>query len=371
MNGPVFVTRPFLPPQETYQRYVTEIFNSRNLTNNGPLARQLEQNLKKFLGLPHLSLCANGTLALQLAIKLLRLNGKKVITTPFTYVATVSALIWENCEPVFADIDPETLCISPAQVKLRLARHPDAAAIMGVHVYGNACDVYGLDDIARANGIPALYDAAHAFGSALDGQSLLAFGAAAACSFHATKIFHTGEGGCVIASSQTQEEKINLLRAFGHIGDNHISPGINAKMSELHAAMGLSILPFFAGNLAKLERLAQIYDETLDISSNSALRRPAVQPGLKWNHAYYPVIFSTQELLKTVMDTLERCDIHPRRYFYPSLTKLPYAPAQSCPVAEDIAQRVLCLPLWPDMEACLAAKTGKLVMEAVNSCHAA
>ena len=208
------VTRATLPPLESYLEKIREIFSCRYLTNNGKNVRELEQSLTEFLEVPQLALCTNGTLALQLAIRMLGLNGKPVITTPFSYVATVSALLWEGCEPIFADIDPRTLCISPEAVEACLAERPDAAGVLPVHVYGNACDVTALEDICRRHGVALLYDAAHAFGCRMQGRGLLAWGDAAAGSFHATKLFHTVEGGCVACHTEEAGKRLALLRGL-------------------------------------------------------------------------------------------------------------------------------------------------------------
>lgn len=360
---PVFVTRSFLPPLDAYLDCVRDIFNSHWLTNQGKYSVRLEQSLTAFLQVPNLTLCANGTLALQLAIRLLGLNGKKVITTPFTYVATLSALLWEGCTPVFADIDPDSLCIDPHQVERLIAVHPDVAGILPVHVYGNACDMDALESLSRKNGLRLLYDAAHAFGSSLRGRSLFTWGDAAVASFHATKLFHTVEGGCVITPNAADKEKLSLLRAFGHTGDEHKCLGINAKMSELHAAMGLCLLPDVPNMLTRRLHLASIYDTALDLDGSSGLRRPFLAKGLEWNHGYYPVIFPDHNSLIRVMRALEEQDIHPRRYFYPSLSRLPYVRGASCPVAEDMAERVLCLPFWPDMEPQLVEKIAQIIRQ--------
>lgn len=351
MSGkkPVYVTESFLPPKEEFTDLVNNIFESHTLTNQGPYVNQLESDLKKFLKLDHLVSCANGTLALQLAIRMFGLNGKKVITTPFTYVATLTSLMWENCIPVFADIDPQTLCLSPESAQAALEMHPDTAALMPVHVFGNACDVAGFAELAQKHNLKIIYDAAHAFGSELNGKSLLAHGDASTCSFHATKLFHSVEGGCIVAPNKKCAHKLGLLRAFGHIGDAYYEPGINAKMSELHAAMGLCVLKHTRANMQKRVKLAQIYNELLQIGQNPHLATPRIASGLNWNHAYYPVIFKSENILVQVTKALNQKNIFPRRYFYPSLTTLPYAPKQVCPVADDIAKRIICLPFWPDM----------------------
>lgn len=357
----IHVTESFLPPQKEFLRYVDDIFSSHHLTNQGPYIKKLERDLKEYLGVPQLATCANGTLALQLALRLLNLNGKKIVTTPFTYVATLSSLLWENCQPIFADIDSETLCLDPRSVKRALKVHPDTAGIMPVHVFGNACDVAEFADIAKEYNLQIIYDAAHAFGSRLGGKSLLDYGDASTCSFHATKLFHTVEGGCVVAPRKAQAEKLALFRAFGHFGDTHVCLGINAKLSELHAAMGLSVLTYMDENLAKRARLAKAYDEFLNIGINLHLNTPRLAEGLEWNHAYYPVIFRSEAVLLKTLAALNKKEIYPRRYFYPSLTTLPYAPKQNCPVADDIANRIICLPFWGDMPLEIAERIAEIV----------
>lgn len=362
---PVFVTRSFLPPLDAYLDCVRDIFNSHWLTNQGQYSVRLEQSLTAFLQVPNLTLCANGTLALQLAIRLLGLNGKKVITTPFTYVATLSALLWEGCTPVFADIDPDSLCIDPHQVERLIAVHPDVAGVLPVHVYGNACDVDALESLSRKNGLSLLYDAAHAFGSSLRGRSLFTWGDAAAASFHATKLFHTVEGGCVITPNAADKEKLSLLRAFGHTSDAHKCLGINAKMSELHAAMGLCLLPGVPDMLAQRAKKATLYDTALGLKKDSCLRKPCFAAELSWNHAYYPVIFPDHASLMATINALKEHHIYPRRYFYPCLTMLPYVSSPPCPIAEDMAQRVLCLPFWPGMEERLICDIATIVRGAL------
>lgn len=362
-NKIVNVTESFLPPESEFISCLDNIFKTHNLTNQGPYVRKLEKDLKEFLNVAQLVACANGTLALQLAIRFTELAGKKVITTPFTYVATLSSLLWEGCEPIFADIDPETLCLEPAAVEQALAEHDDVAGIMPVHVFGNACDVNSFEALARKYNLKIVYDAAHAFGSRLCGKSLLDYGDASACSFHATKIFHSVEGGCVVTPDPKDSNKLTLLRAFGHRNDNHIQLGINAKMSELHAAMGLCVLKYTPGNLEKRAKLAKIYDELLDMANSSSIKKPVLARNLVWNHAYYPVILQNEKTLGRLIVALNRENIYPRRYFFPSLTTLPYAPKQRCPIADDIANRILCLPFWADIPEKTMEKVARIVRE--------
>lgn len=352
-NEDIFVTRSPLPPLAEYLRCVEDIFATRRLTNNQTYVHRLEESLGCFLKLPHVSLCVNGTAALQLALRLSGLAGKKVVTTPFTYVATLSALLWEGCTPVFADIDPDTLCLAPEAVEEALDVHPDVAGLLPVHVYGNACDVDRLERLCIERGLTCMYDAAHAFGSTLNGHSLLEFGNYAACSFHATKLFHTVEGGCLVTHNIEDQRRVELLRAFGHIGDEHLTLGINAKMSELHAAMGLCLLPLLAENIRLREEICTRYDALLtSTAARGRLRRPRLASGLSYNYAYYPIIFEDETQLLRVKTALEAKHIHPRRYFYPALTELSYLPPVSrvrCPQAEDLARRVLCLPLYAEL----------------------
>ncbi len=362
----IYVTETILPQWEAFAKYTLQIFSSKWLTNNGALVRKLEKELTNYLGTPFLSLYTNGTMALQLAIRLFGLNGKKIITTPYTYVATLSALLWENCSPIFIDVNPYTACLDPHLVNEYLKKNPDVAGIMPVQVYGNACDIEAFNEISSQYDIPVIYDGAHAFGSIYKNKSLLSYGQASMCSFHATKLFHTVEGGCLIVHNREEEESLHLLRAFGHRGDNHYTLGINAKLSELHAAMGLALLPMMPEILKNRAQLTDLYDTILHPSDNSRLRGIKLQDGLIWNHAYYPLIFSTPELRAKVMAALEKERIHPRRYFYPVLTRLPYIHGQTCPIAEEISEKVLCLPLWADMPPELVEKIAGIILGALD-----
>lgn len=366
MDKPVFVTQATLPDCEDFICRIRSIFASRHLTNGGCNVTELEQELARYLKADYLALCANGTLALQLSIRLLGLHGKKVVTTPYTYVATISALLWEGCTPIFADIDASSLCISPEHVREQLRCHPDVAAILPVHVYGNACDVDSLKSLGQEYGIPVLYDGAHAFGTRLRGKQLLTYGDASTCSFHATKLFHTVEGGCVLLRDKNHLKQLRLLRAFGHEGDIYHCLGINAKMSELHAAMGLCLLPIMNEILDQRRHKAATYDASLAKCWEHALRRPKLANDLEWNYSYYPVIFPNSSIMQLTINELKAKNIYPRRYFYPSLSRLPYLPNQFCPTAEDISERVLCLPFWPDMEDVIIEKVSEIICKTIN-----
>jgi Predicted pyridoxal phosphate-dependent enzyme apparently involved in regulation of cell wall biogenesis len=256
--NPIHVTRTFLPPREEYDRWLDKVYASHQLTNNGPIHQELEETLRQRFQVPHLRLMANGTLALQLAIRALGVKGK-VITTPFSYVATTSAILWEGCEPVFVDIDPKTCCIDPNLIEAAIT--PDTTAILATHVYGIPCDVEAIDTIAKKHGLKVIYDAAHAFDVKYKGRSILQWGDASTLSFHATKLFHTVEGGAVIVHDEAADARLKLLRSFGHIGDEHFTLGMNAKMSEVHAAMGMAMLPHVTSIILDRRKISAAYND--------------------------------------------------------------------------------------------------------------
>lgn len=334
-----------MPPEEEYQTIISEIFQTHILTNNGPYVRALEATLKKYLHVPFISYVNNGTTALLLAIKGMGLTGK-VITTPFSYVATTSSLVWSGLTPVMVDIDPDTLNIDPH--KIEEAIDPSVTGILATHVYGNACAIEQIQSIAKKHNLKVIYDAAHAFGSIYRGKSLFCYGDASVASFHATKVFHTTEGGAVFSDSADFMQHINQLRNFGHTNTNEFHlPGINGKASEFHAAMGLCVLHYVEDILKRREELSHLYDATL---AQLPLRRPTITPDCQYNYAYYAVIFESEAILLRAMELLNAHNIFPRRYFNPSLNQLPYVNSFSTPIAEDIASRVLCLPLYYDLE---------------------
>jgi dTDP-4-amino-4,6-dideoxygalactose transaminase len=334
------VTQTFLPPLEEYIGQLKKIWECGQVTNHGPLVKELEQKLKNYLEVEHLFFTANGTMALQIAIRALGIK-KKVITTPFSYVATTGAILWEYCEPVFVDINPHDFCIDAAKIEAAIT--PETTAILAVHVYGNSCDVQAIEVVAKKYGLKVLYDAAHAFGTSLDDKPVAAFGDVSALSFHATKLFHTVEGGAIATNDDEVARKVRLYRSFGHIKDDYFTLGINAKNSELHAAMGLCVLPYIQQFIELRREVCQVYD---DLLQGLALGHPVVQSGVKSNYAYYPVVFPSEATLLNAMDLLAKENIFPRRYFYPALNRLPYRQGESCPVAEDISARILCLPLY-------------------------
>ncbi len=358
---PIHVTKTRFPKEQDFSRFCNDIFQRAWITNNGQCVRELERSLAEYLAVPHLLACNNGTMALMLAIHCAGLAGKKVAVTPYTYVATLSALLWMRCIPVFVDIEPETFCLSPRLLKDRIQAEPDIAGIVPVHIYGLACDVQSLASISREHNLPLIYDAAQAFGSCYNGKSLLAYGDYSICSFHATKVFHTAEGGGVICHSADAHKALSLARAFGHINDTHLSLGINGKMSELHAALGLLLLPETDAEIKRLKNLHTSYASAL---SGLGLQSPASSPGLDWNCAYYPILLPDEACRIRVEQKLGAQNIYPRRYFYPALNTLPYleqAWRSACPVAEDVASRVLCLPMGRDVDEDAIERTAQVI----------
>lgn len=341
----VFVTKPYLPPKEEYLERVSAIFDRRHLTNQGPEVHEFESRASSFLGVENFHYVTNGTIALQIALRALDVMEGEVITTPFSYVATTSSILWERCTPVFVDIEPNNFTIDPAKIEAAIT--PRTKAILPVHVFGYACDVEAIDAIAQKHGLKVIYDAAHAFGSRYKGRALASYGDISTLSFHATKLFHTIEGGACIVKGNTISEKLDLIKRFGHNGDTHYALGINAKQDEFNAAMGNVNLNHVEEILAERKRLSDLYDALLP----SRLRRPARQEGLEYNYAYYPVVFESEKDLLESFARLAKQDIFPRRYFYPSLNTLPYVKERfSCPVSEDICSRIACLPLFIGLE---------------------
>ena len=341
-----------LPPRADLDAKLDEVYASGWLTNNGPVLRELESRLGEALQAPYFSYVNNGTQSLQLIIRALGLRGS-VITTPFTYVATANAIALEGCTPVFADVDPDTLCLDPAA--LAAALRPDTSAVMAVPVYGRPCDHEGLAAFAEAHGLRLIYDAAHAFGAELDGRPLASLGDAASLSFHATKVFHSVEGGGVVVADADAHERIGYLRSHGHSADDYAMVGMNAKNSELHAAVGLLNLDNFAAAVDGRRRAYETYRRAF---AGGPLRMfdPATVPGLRYNYAYAPVRFPDEESLLRAKAHLETLNVFPRRYFYPDLSSLPqFSAPLGCPNAADAARTSLCLPLSPELDVELAA----------------
>lgn len=339
------VTKSFFPPIEEYNFQLKRIWQNQWLTNRGELVRELERKLINYLGVKHLSLTTNGTLPIQIAIKAMGLSGE-LITTPFSYVATTSAIVWEKCTPVFVDIDPEHLTID--EKKIEAAITDKTTAILATHVFGNPCNLEIIAQIAKKYNLKVIYDAAHCFGVEYKGQSIFNYGDISTCSFHATKIFHTGEGGCWITNNEELQKKMYFMHNFGHNGpENFHGVGINAKMSELQAALGLTVFPYMDKIVSNRKKVVELYKEIL---SNKDLAFLKLRAGTKWNYHYFPIIFKSEKALLKAMGNLNNENIFPRRYFYPSLNTLNYVQNDNCPISENISKRVLCLPLFADIK---------------------
>tara|TARA_R110002096_G_scaffold432801_1_gene650227 strand:- start:2816 stop:3892 length:1077 start_codon:yes stop_codon:yes gene_type:complete len=339
------VTKPFLPPQKEYQQYLSKIWESQWLTNMGPLANKLEVKLATHLKLKELLFVTNGTVALQMAIKALDLKGE-IITTPFSFIATTSSIVWEGCTPVFVDIDESSLNIDATKIESAIT--DKTSAILATHVYGNPCDVLEIEKVAKKHNLKVIYDGAHAFGVEVHGKSIFEYGDISICSLHATKLYHSIEGGLIVAKDLDIFNKLKSIRNFGFSGPEAFNElGINGKNSEFHAAMGLINLGYIDEIHNKRKELSDIYDNTL---RSINIIKPTWHKYASLNYAYYPVLFESESQLFKVIDSLKNNEIQARRYFYPSLARsVPYLPELHFKVTDDISKRVLCLPLYFDL----------------------
>lgn len=340
MRKPIYVTMPMLAPLEEVNELMQGIWESGIMTHNGPLVQRFEKEVCEYLKVPQMVSCCNGTLALQMAIKALGKQGE-IITTPFTFIATVSSIMWEHCTPVFVDIDPETLDIDASKIEEKITCH--TVAIMPVHVFGNNCDFEAIDTIAKAHNLPVIYDACHSVGATYKGESVFKQGTISVTSFHATKMLNTAEGGGVFTLDKEIDEKLRRIRFFGF--ENHaeiVEDGFNGKMTEAHAAIGIANLRYLDKALADRKEKYARYKEILN--QNQEISFQKINTGC--NYSYFPAIFKNEETALKVVEALGKENVFPRRYFYPSVntfTKLvPYVPM---PKSEDIARRILCLPL--------------------------
>ncbi|SHN72996.1 DegT/DnrJ/EryC1/StrS family aminotransferase [Desulfovibrio litoralis] len=337
----IYVTKSFLPPISEYMEYLEKIFMSGQLTNQGSCVLELEKKLKDYLNVKYLQYVSNGTIAIQLALNISNITEGEIITTPFSYVATTGSILWERCTPIFVDIEENTYCIDADKIESAITA--ETKAILAVHVFGYPCNVEKIEAIAKKHGLTVIYDAAHAFGAFYKNKSLLSYGDISTCSFHATKLFHSVEGGCVIVNSSETDRKLDYVKRFGHIVDDYQYIGINAKNSEFHAAMGLANLPYLPYIISERKKISELYDSLL----KGLVKRPKLPDDSVYNYAYYPVVFESEKQLLSVFDTLKKNDIIPRRYFYPSLNTLPYLKNKTeCAISENIALRILCLPLY-------------------------
>lgn len=353
MADRIYVTKPWLPPLEEFTPMLERIWASRQLTNGGPYHEELEAALARYLGVEHISLFTNGTLALVTALQALRITGE-VITTPFSFVATAHSLLWNNIRPVFSDIDPLTCNLDPARIESAIT--PQTTAILPVHCYGRPCDVTGIQKIADRYGLKVIYDAAHAFGVKLDGQSVLRHGDLSVLSFHATKVFNTFEGGAIVSPDAKTKQRVDFLKNFGFADEvTVVAPGINGKMNEVQAAMGLLQLKYVDKALAARAAVADRYRDSL--SGVKGIRCSLPDARVTANHSYFPVFVGPEYPLDRdgLYDRLRAEGVFTRRYFYPLISDmpmyrgLPSAGNENLPVARRIAAEVLCIPIYPEL----------------------
>lgn len=340
------VTKPFLPPIEEYMAQVQRAYNNEWLTNRGELVRGLEDKIQEYLGsISKPILMNNGTIPLQIALKLLG-GGGEIITTPFSYVATTSTIVWEGCTPVFVDIDPVYWTID--ETKIEAAITEKTTCIIATHVFGNPCNVEEIERIAKKHSLYVIYDAAHCFGVKYKGKSIFDWGDISTCSFHATKIFHTGEGGAAFVNNEELYEKVFYSHNFGHNGPTDFQGvGINGKMSELQAAMGLSVLNYIQDILEIREINFNIYKKYFDKLNLTTI---ALRDDTLWNYSYVPVLVKNEIILKHLITKCLDSSITIRRYFYPSLNNLIYVPFKECLKSEDTVKRILCLPNYYELD---------------------
>ena len=337
------VTKTFFPPIVDYQKQIQRIWDNQWLTNRGSLVLELEEKLSEYLALQQSKMIVmnNGTIPLQIALKLLG-KGGEIITTPFSYVATTAAIVWENCTPVFVDIHPDYLTID--ETKIEAAITDKTTCILATHVFGNPCNIEAIEAIAIKHNLKVIYDAAHCFGVNYKGKSIFEYGDISTSSFHATKLFHTGEGGALFTKDPELFHKCFYSHTFGHLGplDYH-GVGINGKISELQAAMGLTVLTHMKLIIQERKKVVDFYITNLNFGK---IRTFQLEENTSWNYSYYPVIFESEDILIQVQQILNSNDIYPRRYFYPSLNKIEYVNGEFMPVSESIAERIMCLPLY-------------------------
>lgn len=342
MRENIYVTQPTLAPLSEVTDLLEGVWQSGIMTHNGPLVQRFEKEVGEYLHVKNVVSCVNGTLALQMAIRALALKGE-IITTPFTFIATSNAILWEGCTPVFVDIDPETFNLDPKKIEEKITCH--TVGIMPVHVFGNTCDIVSIDEIARKHNLKVIYDAAHSVGVNYNGRSVFDYGDISTTSFHATKMLNTAEGGAVFSTDTEIDAKLRRIRFFGF--ENHadvIEDGTNAKMTEVHAAVGLANLRYLSRALEDRREKYSYYKQRL--SSIESLSFQKINNG-SCNYSYFPVVFKDEADCLKVMNALNANNIFPRRYFYPSInTFTRLFPYVNMPVSENIASRILCLPLY-------------------------
>jgi len=353
-DKPIYVTQPTLPDLQEFIPYLEQIWENKILTNNGPFHKQLEKELAEYLGVKYISLFTNGTLALITALQAMRVTGE-VITTPFSFVATTHSLWWNNIKPVFVDIEPNHFNMDTEKIEVAIT--PQTTAILPVHVYGNPCCVSKIQNIADKYGLKVIYDAAHAFGIRLNGESILNFGDMSILSFHATKVYNTFEGGAIICHDEETKKRVDNLKNFGFTGETTVvAPGINSKMNEFQAALGILQLKYVDEHIKKRNEITIHYREGLkDIDGISFL---SDIDNAKHNYSYFPILVDINKYGMSrdeLYEKLKKNSIYGRRYFYPLISNFPTyssissAQKSNLPVANEIAKKVLCLPIYPNL----------------------
>ncbi|HWQ14789.1 MAG TPA: DegT/DnrJ/EryC1/StrS family aminotransferase [Roseiflexaceae bacterium] len=365
---PIYVTRPLLPDLERVTEKLREIWDSQWLTNNGPQHALLERRLCEYLKAPHLSLFNNGTIALIVAVQSLRLTGE-VITTPFTFPATPHVLAWNGIRPIFCDIDPLTMNIDAGKIESLIT--PQTTGILGVHVYGTPCDVAGIQEVAERYGLKVIYDAAHAFGVEIDGQGIGAFGDSTMFSFHATKLYHSAEGGALTFRDPQLKARVDLLKNFGIKNEEQVVlPGINGKMNEIQAALGLVMLDYVEEERRRRTRIAQVYRERL--GDLPGLTLPTDPPGVRSSQQYFVVRINREQFgisRDEVYERMKAYNVFTRKYFYPLCSdyscyrQLPSAAPANLPVAQRVVREVLCLPFYGGLGEEGAARVAEILRE--------
>ena len=342
----IFTNIAFLPPIEEYMSYVQKAYDQKTLTDHGILLQELEEKLADYLKVNEVQCVTSATTGLQMAIHALNIEpGSEIITTPFSYVATTTAILAEKCEPVYVDIEPDNLTIDADKIEATIT--PKTRAIMPVHMFGYACNIEKIDEIAKKYNLKVIYDAAHAFGAEYKNKSILEYGDVSVISLQETKLFHTVEGGIIFSKNHELMEQFNLIKQCGHIHANYIRDGINARLSELHAAMGLANLKYIDKIIAKRKEFSEIYDEML----SDYVKLPKKQPDLLYRYPYYVIILKSVKERAELNYHLCKNKIYPWHCYYPTLNTLKYLKKyQPCPVAEDVCARILQMPFYFDLE---------------------
>jgi len=360
MNTPIYPTQPLLAPLDQYVEILKGVWKSGILTHNGPLVQQLEKEIDTYLGTDTTVVVTNGTIAMQLAMRALDLLEGEVITTPFSWVANCNAIQWERCQPVFVDVDPNSFNINPDKIEAAITKR--TRAILAVHVFSCPCDVERIKSIASAHNLKIIYDGAHSFGVKHNEESIFSWGDISTTSFHATKLFNTGEGGAVF-TSDSLKERIKSIRFFGIDSKNNITDiGCNAKMTEIHAALGLCNLPYVTSAINTRKEIHSNYFKALGHKLSFQKFNP-----LSYNYSYVPVLFPSETELLAVISHLKANNVITRRYFSPSLNEVKaiqqYTP---CPVSEDLSRRILCLPTYNELSLGSVRWISELILEALK-----